>query len=429
MSEMTQARTREEVEPSAAAGPARRRERRIGTREVTWAATIAGLAAAWLLTARWAWHTTVPPDLPYPRLRASELFGRALLHRTASYNRLADVLSLGAALAGVAAVGGVALRGRSLAARIAIGRIGTGVVLATLVATVSAAASLPFALAFTWWDRRHGLSRESYAGVAGGAWGSAIATALLLAFLVAVAIGLALRLGRLWWAAAAPVFVAVMALLSFGSGYLAGGSPARSAWLRADIGALERATGTRGTPVRVEQVHARTNEANAFSVGFGPSRRVVLWDTMLRFPRGDVRVVVAHELGHVARGHVWKGVIWFALFLVPLLALLAELMRRVGGVATAALVPTGLLLALVLSLLALPAENVVSRRYEAEADWVALRATRDPRAARDLFRRFSAVDLAQPGPPTWDYVLLEDHPTILQRIAMVDAWAATRGSG
>jgi STE24 endopeptidase len=395
---------------------------------VTWAATIAGLAAAWLLTARWAWHTTVPPDLPYPRLHASDLFGRPLLHRTAGYNRLADLLALGAALAGVAAVGGVALRGRSLAARMGIGRIGTGVVLAALVATVSAAASLPFALAFTWWDRRHGLSRESYAGVAGGAWGGAIASALLLAFVVAVAMGLALRLGRLWWAAAAPVFVALTALVSFASGYLAGGSPVRSPLLHAEVGALERATGTSGTPVRVEKVHARTSEANAFSVGFGPSRRVVLWDTILRFPRRDVRVVVAHELGHVARDHVLKGVVWFALFLVPLLALLAELLRRLGGVATAALVPTGLLLALVLSLLALPAENVVSRRYEAEADWVALRATRDPRAARDLFRRFSAVDLAQPSPPTWDYVLLEDHPTILQRIAMVDAWAATRPS-
>jgi STE24 endopeptidase len=71
--------------------------------------------------------------------------------------------------------------------------------------------------------------------------------------------------------------------------------------------------------------------------------------------------------------------------------------------------------------------NVVSRRYEAEADWVALRATHDPRSARSLFRRFTSVDLAQPNPPTWDYVLLENHPTVMQRIAMVEAFRNLRG--
>jgi Zn-dependent protease with chaperone function len=59
---------------------------------------------------------------------------------------------------------------------------------------------------------------------------------------------------------------------------------------------------------------------------------------------------------------------------------------------------------------------------EAEADWSALRATRDPAAARSLFERFVPTTLGQPDPPTWDYLLLENHPTIDQRIAMVVAW-------
>jgi STE24 endopeptidase len=417
MSEMTQARTREGLELSTARG----RERRFGAREVAGAATIAALAVAWFLVARWVWRTTVPSDLHPPHLRASDVFRRAELRRTAAYARVADLLWVLGTLAGLATVAAVALRGRSLAARVGIGRVGTGVVLGALVATASAAASLPFALAFTWWNRRHGLSRESYVSVVGGAWGGAIATALAVAFVVAVALGFAARFGRLWWCGAAPVFVALVALVSFGAPYLVAGHPPGSERLRREARALERATGTTGTPVRVEDVRDRTNEANAYSVGFGPSRRVVLWNTILRFPRREVRAVLAHELGHVARGHLWKAVIWFGLFLVPLLALLAEALRRVGGL-TAATVPLALLAALVLSLLVRPAENVVSRRYEAEADWVALRTTHDPGAARSLFRRFSTVDLAQPTPPTWDYVLLEDHPTTLQRIAMAAAW-------
>ena len=132
-----------------------------------------------------------------------------------------------------------------------------------------------------------------------------------------------------------------------------------------DVRELQRATGTVGTPVRVETVSDTTTQANAFSIGFGPSRRVVLWDTILRFPEREVRVVMAHELGHVARRHVLKGVLWFALFVLPLLALLAKLMQRRGGLADPARFPLALLVASLLALAVTPAENLVSRRYEA----------------------------------------------------------------
>jgi len=43
-------------------------------------------------------------------------------------------------------------------------------------------------------------------------------------------------------------------------------------------------------------------------------------------------------------------------------------------------------------------------------------------AGREAFRSFTRIDLAQPNPPAWSYVLLDDHPTVLQRIAMIEAW-------
>ena len=182
--------------------------------------------------------------------------------------------------------------------------------------------------------------------------------------------------------------------------------------------------------MRVEDVSDTTSQANAYTVGFGPSRRVVLWDTLLRFPHREVRVVMAHQaLGHVKRKHVLKGVLWFALFVLPLLVVLAELMRRRGGLANPARVPLALLVASLLALAVTPAENVVSRRYEAEADWIALRTTRDVPGARDLFEHFATSSLAEPNPPTWDYVMLENHPTIMQRVAMVAAWAAREKPG
>ena len=74
-----------------------------------------------------------------------------------------------------------------------------------------------------------------------------------------------------------------------------------------------------------------------------------------------------------------------------------------------------------LGLIASPLENVVSRRFEAEADWLALRGARDPAAQVALFRDFTRTSLEEPDPSLADYILFENHPTIMQRIAMVEA--------
>jgi STE24 endopeptidase len=154
---------------------------------------------------------------------------------------------------------------------------------------------------------------------------------------------------------------------------------------------------------------------------------VVLWDTILEFDEDEVVVVLAHEFAHHSRDHLWEGVGWYVLFAVPGAFLIAVFTRRRGGMARPEAVPLSLFVLVVLQLLAQPVLNVISRHQEAEADWVALQETRDADAARGLFRDFTAEALAEPDPPGWSYVLLDSHPTILQRIAMVEAWSAQHG--
>jgi STE24 endopeptidase len=88
----------------------------------------------------------------------------------------------------------------------------------------------------------------------------------------------------------------------------------------------------------------------------------------------------------------------------------------------AASVPLAVLVLVLVGLVAAPFENLVSRRYEAEADWSALEATRDAASGTKLFERFQRTSLSEPNPPTWAYVLLDTHPTLAQRLAMVEAW-------
>jgi STE24 endopeptidase len=90
-------------------------------------------------------------------------------------------------------------------------------------------------------------------------------------------------------------------------------------------------------------------------------------------------------------------------------------------------VPLALLVLVVLQILALPVQNAVIRHLEAEADWVALETTEDPDAARGLFVGFSERALLDPSPPGWSYFLLESHPSVVERIAMAEAWRERNG--
>src|SRR5437870_3740527 len=181
-----------------------------------------------------------------------------------------------------------------------------------------------------------------------------------------------------------------------------------------------------GIRVGVENVAAETRVANAKAIGIGPTRRIIFTDTILGGPFGEpeLRFVARHELAHHRRDHLWKGVAWFALFAFPCALLLAAAGERRGGLARPEAVPAVLLAAFCIQLLSLPVGGAIARRYEAEADWTALWATHDPAAARGLFVDFARVDLEQPNPPRWSQLLLDDHPTLLQRIEMAEAWSA-----
>jgi STE24 endopeptidase len=183
--------------------------------------------------------------------------------------------------------------------------------------------------------------------------------------------------------------------------------------------------------VDVEEVRRYTTAPNAEAVGFGATRRVVLWDTLFArgFTNRERRVIIGHELGHHAREHLPKSVAWYALFTLPMALAVALFTRRRGGIFEPTAIPLVLFVLAVAQLLATPLQNVVSRRYEQEADWMALQSTRDPTGDRSAMRRLAAPSLSDPRPSTISYALLADHPTITQRIALADAWEARRGGG
>ncbi len=383
----------------------------------------------WLLAAQRLWQTTVPDGLELSGRDPHDYFDAAFLARSASYERFLAIDALLAAVVLLIVLALYARHGARLTRESAAGPIGTGMMLGMLGLGIVWIAEVPFGVAAVWWERRHGVSHQGYVEAVVQGFFQLGGTFLAISFALLVTMFLARLLRGWWWLAAAPFFVALALLTTYVSPYLVPDAhPLRQSAALADARTLGRIEGVPGTPVEVQRVKRFTTAPNAEAVGFGATRRVILWDTLLdgRFDRSEVRAVLAHELGHLAHRHTLKGVGWLALFLLPVTGLVVVVTRRRGGLARPEAVPLALLVLVGTSVLAQPLLNVVTRRIEAEADWAALQATHDPAAARSLLHDLATTSLTDPDPPAWTYVLDESHPTLMQRIAMADAWQARR---
>jgi STE24 endopeptidase len=202
--------------------------------------------------------------------------------------------------------------------------------------------------------------------------------------------------------------------------------------LRSELIALADRDGVPVRDVLVADASRRTRTVNAYVSGFGPTRRIVVYDTMLaEATPAEVISVVAHELGHAKDNDVLNGTLIGALgtaagvIVLFLLGSWTGLLRLAGVTSIGEPRAIGLLLAVatVAGLAGGPAQAFVSRRIEARADAHALALTGDPGTFEDMQRRLGAVNLSDPDPPTWEYVMTASHPSTVERMAAARAYA------
>ncbi len=390
-------------------------------------AAVLAVCAGWGLAAWALLDTAVPRDLTLPDVDVDRVFGADLVDEAERYERFLLADWVAAQIVALATLALYARYGVRYARESAAGPIGTGMLLGMLGLAIVWLTRLPFAVAAVWWERRHDVSEVGYLEAVFSGWLGLGGTFVAICIALLVVMALARWLGSWWWIPGAAVLTAIAAVLVFTGPYLTPGlEKPDDPELVETYRRFERAQGVSDIPLRIEDVSGDTSQANAYAFGLGPTATIVLWDTLLdgRFTDGEVHVVLAHELAHHSSDHLREAVAWFGLFALPGGLLITLATRRRGGMGQAAAVPLALFVAAAFQLAVAPAQNVVSRESEAEADWKALQTTRDPESARGLFRGFSETALGDPSPPTWAYVLLQTHPTLAQRVAMADAWEA-----
>ena len=253
----------------------------------------------------------------------------------------------------------------------------------------------------------------------------------------ALALALIRRFRRNWWAPAAVVIVAfgVVTIWLFPiviDPLFNRFEPLRPGPTRSDVLELADEAGVDVGEVYRVDASRRTTAANAYVGGLGKTKRVVLYDNLISaFPRDQMRLVVAHELGHQKHNDLTRGLVWLALVAPAgtfLAQALAERFARREGLADESRKPGPIVLpAIALSLAIVSfglgaASNVLSRQVEARADAFSLRLTDDPAAFVQLERRLALRNISDPDPPPVLHTLFGTHPTTAERIGIGEAF-------
>jgi len=400
-------------------------------RVALWTAGLGGVVfvavAAWLVP----WDPI--PGGALPEISPGSVFTPEQIERAEEYAKWARVWSW-SSLAVSLAVGlwlAFSRRGRALFARLP-GPWWAQVVLAVVVVQlVGRLATLPLSIA----GRRHSLDN----GLSTGSWGmyawdqakSQAVAIVITSLALLVLIGCARRWPRAWPAVTGALVGSLVLVGSFVYPVLV--EPLFNDFeslpdgdLRSEIFQLADQEGVQIDDVLVADASRRTTTLNAYVSGFGSTRRVVVYDTLLEaLPRDQALSVIAHELAHAKHRDVVTGSVLGAAGAalgVGLLglALGALSRRRLPTAADPAVVPVVLALAAVAFLVTSPVQNGISRQIETRADVDALRTTHDEAAFIGLQHRLALRSLADPTPPALSQFWFGSHPTTLKRMALAE---------
>lgn len=187
-------------------------------------------------------------------------------------------------------------------------------------------------------------------------------------------------------------------------------------------------------PVRdilVMDASKRSSHSNAYFTGFGATRRIVLYDNLLKQLSGrEVEAVLAHEIGHWENDHIVYGILlgtlgmWLGCWLMD--GIMVSSLRQEPWLAESKHDPR--LIGWIMLWLFLgqwivrPIENQVSRHFECQADLRALELIDDWQLAVECEKRMAIENIANVAPSPWNSWMFSTHPTSVQRIETAKSW-------
>ncbi len=169
----------------------------------------------------------------------------------------------------------------------------------------------------------------------------------------------------------------------------------------------------------------KTLKANAAFTGSGRTRRVILADTLKdKYNYDEIEVILAHEFAHYRLKHIMKLIfinslvtlgLFFAIFKTSSYCLVVFKLGSLGQVAS---LPLVFLYFILFGIIMQPLEAYMSRRFEKEADDLALKTTQNKEAFISLMDKLAVQNLADRAPHPLIKFFFFNHPPIDERIQM-----------
>ena len=410
--------------------------------------TLAFLAALLLVTATRIWlalrhirHVSAHRDRVPPEF--AESVPLAAHQKAADYTRartrlgILDALVSAAVLLGFTLGGGLEWLYDVWARAFEAGGYAHGIALILSVAAITGLIDLPFSIYRTFViEAKFGFNRMTPALFVADlaksiALGLAIGVPLLLAVLWLMA-----QMGDLWWFYVWLTWVGFNLLMLVAYPTLIAPlfnkfTPLADATLQARIERLLAKCGFRSKGLFVMDGSKRSSHGNAYFTGFGAAKRIVFFDTLLsRLAPSEVEAVLAHELGHFKRHHVWKRVAWLFLASLLFLALLGYVINEpwfyeglgADRRSTAVALVLFFMVVPVFTFLLAPIGSVYSRKHEYEADAYAASHASGEDLVHALVKLYQD-NAATLTPDPVHSAFYDSHPPAALRIARLQALA------
>jgi STE24 endopeptidase len=284
-------------------------------------------------------------------------------------------------------------------------------------------------------EHRYNLSNQKLRSWLWDEWKGFLIGLVMATIVVELLYSLIRQTQQHWWIIAWAVFLGLMILLAqvapiilFPIFYKF--EPLDNEELKRRLIVLSERAGTRVRGVYKWHLSEKSKKANAALTGLGPTRRIILADTLLdNYSDDEIEAVLAHELGHHVHRHILKsifvqaGVTFLGFWLAnEVLRFAVERRNMFETMSDFANLPLLILVSTVLSFLLMPALNAYSRFNERQADRYCFQSVATVEPFISSMNKLAQQNLSEKTPSRWVEWLLHSHPAVTKRVSAAHAW-------
>jgi STE24 endopeptidase len=191
----------------------------------------------------------------------------------------------------------------------------------------------------------------------------------------------------------------------------------------------------RNARLKVENVYRfdmskNTKKANAAFTGLGKTKRIILGDTLLdNYSEDEIETVIAHELGHFKKKHIIKNIFigtassFLTLYLIAILYQISLSWFGFNSITEISALPLLALWSMLIGLIQSPLGNILSRKFEFEADEYAINETKKPLVFIKTLEKLTDQNLGDKEPHPFIEWFFYSHPSIKNRISAIERFA------